>query len=219
MKNLAAENYAEKAVFFAHEIKNPLAVIKANVQLIELDSKGENEKSFETVYECIEKINSLIKENMEYIKNTEKTGNSNVVRILGNIMEKYENSGGRIFSFKSDKENVEVNCSGELLESLFENLIKNAVEATEDGDSISAEIKVRRKKAIIKISDTGCGIPEGEMARVGQLFYTTKKGGSGVGLFMCRRIVEQNGGRLRVESNRPKGTKVTVELNLRQDRE
>ena len=72
MKNSTAENYAEKAAFFAHEIKNPLAVIKANVQLIELDNKGVNEKSFKTVYECIEKINGLIKENMEYIKNAEK---------------------------------------------------------------------------------------------------------------------------------------------------
>ena len=42
MKNSTAENYAEKAAFFAHEIKNPLAVIKANVQLIELDNKGVN---------------------------------------------------------------------------------------------------------------------------------------------------------------------------------
>ena len=49
MKNSTAENYAEKAAFFAHEIKNSLAVIKANVQLIELDNKGVHENSFQTV--------------------------------------------------------------------------------------------------------------------------------------------------------------------------
>lgn len=216
MKNSTAENYAEKAAFFAHEIKNPLAVIKANVQLIELDNKGVNEKSFKTVYECIEKINGLIKENMEYIKNAEKAAESNVVQILKHILEKYEAEGIRQISFKSDKECVEVNCSSELLESLFENIIKNSVEATKDGDSISVEVKIRRKKAVIKVTDTGCGISEAELARVGELFYTTKKGGSGVGLFMCRRIVEQNGGKLKVENNRPKGTKVTVELNIKE---
>lgn len=216
MKNSTAENYAEKAAFFAHEIKNPLAVIKANVQLIELDNKGVNEKSFKTVYECIEKINGLIKENMEYIKNAEKAAESNVVKILKHILEKYEVEGSRQISFKSDKECVEVNCSSELLESLFENIIKNSVEATKDGDSISVEVKVRRKKAVIRVTDTGCGISEAELARVGELFYTTKKGGSGVGLFMCRRIVEQNGGKLKVENNRPKGTKVTVELNIKE---
>lgn len=216
MKNSTAENYAEKAAFFAHEIKNPLAVIKANVQLIELDNKGVNEKSFKTVYECIEKINGLIKENMEYIKNAEKAAESNVVKILKHILEKYEAEGSRQISFKSDKECVEVNCSSELLESLFENIIKNSVEATKDGDSISVEVKVRRKKAVIRVTDTGCGISEAELARVGELFYTTKKGGSGVGLFMCRRIVEQNGGKLKVENNRPKGTKVTVELNIKE---
>lgn len=216
MKNSTAENYAEKAAFFAHEIKNPLAVIKANVQLIELDNKGVNEKSFKTVYECIEKINGLIKENMEYIKNAEKVAESNVVQILKHILEKYEAEGIRQISFKSDKECVEVNCSSELLESLFENIIKNSVEATKDGDAISVEVKIRRKKAVIKVTDTGCGISEAELARVGELFYTTKKGGSGVGLFMCRRIVEQNGGKLKVENNRPKGTKVTVELNIKE---
>lgn len=216
MKNSTAENYAEKAAFFAHEIKNPLAVIKANVQLIELDNKGVNEKSFKTVYECIEKINGLIKENMEYIKNAEKAAESNVVKILKHILEKYEAKGSRQISFKSDKECVEVNCSSELLESLFENIIKNSVEATKDGDAISVEVKIRRKKAVIKVTDTGCGISEAELARVGELFYTTKKGGSGVGLFMCRRIVEQNGGKLKVENNRPKGTKVTVELNIKE---
>lgn len=216
MKNSTAENYAEKAAFFAHEIKNPLAVIKANVQLIELDNKGVNEKSFKTVYECIEKINGLIKENMEYIKNAEKAAESNVVQILKHILEKYEAEGIRQISFKSDKECVEVNCSSELLESLFENIIKNSVEATKDGDAISVEVKIRRKKAVIKVTDTGCGISEAELARVGELFYTTKKGGSGVGLFMCRRIVEQNGGKLKVENNRPKGTKVTVELNIKE---
>ena len=216
MKNSTAENYAEKAAFFAHEIKNPLAVIKANVQLIELDNKGVNEKSFKTVYECIEKINGLIKENMEYIKNAEKVAESNVVQILKHILEKYASEGSRQISFKSDKECVEVNCSSELLESLFENIIKNSVEATKDGDAISVEVKIRRKKAVIKVTDTGCGISEAELARVGELFYTTKKGGSGVGLFMCRRIVEQNGGKLKVENNRPKGTKVTVELNIKE---
>ena len=216
MKNSTAENYAEKAAFFAHEIKNPLAVIKANVQLIELDNKGVNEKSFKTVYECIEKINGLIKENMEYIKNAEKAAESNVVKILKHILEKYEAEGSRQSSFKSEKEWVEVNCSSELLESLFENIIKNSVEATKDGDSISVEVKIRRKKAVIRVTDTGCGISEAELARVGELFYTTKKGGSGVGLFMCKRIVEQNGGKLKVENNRPKGTKVTVELNIKE---
>ena len=216
MENSTAEKYAEKAAFFAHEIKNPLAVIKANVQLIELDNKGVNKKSFETVYECIEKINTLIKENMEYIKSAKSAADSNVVQVLKDILEKYDTKGGRIFSLKAETDKIEVNCGRELLESLFENLIKNSVEATKEGDSISIEAKVRRRKAVIRIIDTGCGISDGEIARVGELFYTTKKGGSGVGLFMCRRIVEQNGGRLKLENNKPHGTKVTVELNLKE---
>ncbi len=218
MDNSTAENYAEQAAFFAHEIKNPLAVIKANVQLIELENKSENTKSFETVYACIEKINNLIQENMEYIKNAEKASreaDSDVAAIVRKIINKYSSSCDRTFKFESKVKDAAVNCKSELLESLFENLIKNAVEATEKGDTITAEIKIRQKRVAVVIADSGCGISDKDIARIGELFYTTKKGGSGVGLFMCKRIVEQNGGKFKVAHNKPKGTKVTVELNLK----
>ena len=215
MEKITDENQRERAAFFAHEIKNPLAVLKANVQLIEPDYNGENKKSFMTIYECIDNINKLISENMDYIKSETVRGGSDAVKIMKMVLRKYSVTGKRNFGFKTDRETVPVRCEEKLLESLFENLIKNAVEATEEGDEINAEIRVRRGKAVIKISDAGCGISDTELARVSDLFYTTKKGGSGVGLFMCRRIAEQNGGRLKIEKNRPKGTKVTVELGLK----
>ena len=212
MRNTAADDYAEQAAFFAHEIKNPLAVIKANVQLIELDNKGENQKSFEAVYAGIEKINRLIQENMEIIKTSERK-RSDVVQIINKIVDKYSVSSKRVFRIDTKTKKVLVDCRRELIESLFENLIKNAVEATEDGDLILTEIKLLHKKVTISVSDTGCGISAKDIARIGELFYTTKKGGNGVGLFMCKRIVEQNGGKFKITHNKPKGTKVIVELN------
>ena len=95
---------------------------------------------------------------------------------------------------------------------MFENLIKNAVEATDEGGTITADIRIRQNKIIVTITDDGCGIKDSEIAKMSELFYTTKKGGNGVGLFMCRRIAEQNGGRLKISHNKPKGTKITVEM-------
>ena len=81
------------------------------------------------------------------------------------------------------------------------------------GDLIEIEIKRKGKRVAVSIADNGCGISEKDLERIGELFYTTKKGGSGVGIFMCKRIVEQNGGKFKIAHNKPKGTKVTVELN------
>ena len=211
MINSAADNYAEQTAFFAHEIKNPLAVIKANVQLIELDNGGENKKSFEAVYEQIDKINRLIQENMDLIKMSE-SNKCDIIRIIDKAVNTYS-ANNREFKIKYKDQKVNVDCKTELLESLFGNLIKNAVEATVDGDLIEIEIKRKGKRVAVSIADNGCGISEKDLERIGELFYTTKKGGSGVGIFMCKRIVEQNGGKFKIAHNKPKGTKVTVELN------
>ena len=211
MINSAADNYAEQTAFFAHEIKNPLAVIKANVQLIELDNGGENKKSFEAVYEQIDKINRLIQENMDLIKMSE-SNKCDIIRIIDKVVNTYS-ANNREFKIKYKDQKVNVDCKTELLESLFGNLIKNAVEATVDGDLIEIEIKRKGKRVAVSIADNGCGISEKDLERIGELFYTTKKGGSGVGIFMCKRIVEQNGGKFKIAHNKPKGTKVTVELN------
>lgn len=211
MINSAADNYAEQTAFFAHEIKNPLAVIKANVQLIELDNGGENKKSFEAVYEQIDKINRLIQENMDLIKMSE-SNKCDIIRIIDKAVNTYS-TNNREFKIKYKDQKVNVDCKTELLESLFGNLIKNAVEATVDGDLIEIEIKRKGKRVAVSIADNGCGISEKDLERIGELFYTTKKGGSGVGIFMCKRIVEQNGGKFKIAHNKPKGTKVTVELN------
>ena len=76
--------------FFAHEIKNPLAVIKANVQLIELDDDGRNKKSFQAIYYEIENINLLINEAMKKAENTiiEKTS-FNIIDVVRKVFDKY----------------------------------------------------------------------------------------------------------------------------------
>ncbi|GFI61461.1 sporulation kinase D [Clostridiales bacterium] len=208
----------EQAVFLIHEIKNPLAVIRANVQLIQLDSEERNKKCFDIIYSCIDKISELIQDNMVLIKNSSReiveSCEADVVASLIAIIEKYSALYERNFNFESFVEMAVVKCKKEFIESVFENIIKNAIEATKEGDAIDIKVKKGMRRAVITFSDTGCGIPDRDLERIAELFYTTKKGGSGVGLFMCKRIVEQSGGSFKIGHNKPKGIKVTVELNL-----
>lgn len=210
------KNKGEAMAFFAHEIKNPLAVIKANVQLIELDDDGRNKKSFQAIYYEIENINLLINEAMKKAENTviEKTS-FNIIDVVRKVFDKYSRIYEREFVIDNECKYAVISGKENLIESVFENIVKNAVEATEANDEIKAEIHKRYNKIAVTISDTGKGISDGDIERAGELFYSTKKGGSGVGLFMCKRIIDQNGGRIKIGKNKPKGTKVTVELNIK----
>ena len=206
----------EFAAFFAHEIKNPLAVIRANAQLLELDSGEENRKCFDAIYSSIDKMNGIIAENMDFLKKSCVCEDyCDVIYVINSMASKYQDTYKRKFTLHNDVNGAEIECKKELIESLFDNLLKNAVEATDENGVITIDIKRKNKRLAVTVSDNGCGISDKDIASIGELFYTTKKGGSGVGLFMCRRIVEQNGGKFKISRNRPKGTKALVELNLK----
>lgn len=214
MSSVLVDDMAENSAFVAHDIKNMLAVIKANVQLIQLNCSENSDKNFNAVYNEIDKINGLIINGILVNPDSVDENKANLPYIVEELFSKYKKLYNRNFKFENKARNTHVNCKKHLIESMFENLIKNAIEATDDGGTVGAEIKVRQNKIITVIYDDGCGIKDSEIAKMSELFYTTKKGGSGVGLFMCRRIAEQNGGKIKLTHNKPKGTKVTVELKI-----
>jgi signal transduction histidine kinase len=108
------------------------------------------------------------------------------------------------------------------IEQILLNLIINARQAMPTGGRLTVDVRVNPKTqmADISICDTGVGIPPEQLRLIFEPFYTTKKpdehghGGSGLGLSVCRQIIEQHHGRIRVESVIGKGSKFTVKLPL-----
>jgi signal transduction histidine kinase len=108
------------------------------------------------------------------------------------------------------------------IEQILLNLIINARQAMSRGGRLTIDIRVNAKAqmAEVAICDTGVGIPPEQLRLIFEPFYTTKKpddqghGGSGLGLSVCRQIIEQHHGRIRVESMVGKGSKFTVKLPL-----
>ncbi len=86
------------------------------------------------------------------------------------------------------------------------NMLRNAVEALADHPGGLVEVDLTREGNEVRLSvaDNGPGIPEGRLDRVWEPFYTTRTEGTGLGLYICRRIAQEHGGRIEIQ-NRPQG--------------
>jgi signal transduction histidine kinase len=104
-----------------------------------------------------------------------------------------------------------------LLQTLI-NLISNAAQAFEDiqRDGARVEVQARVDDNVLEllVSDNGKGIPEENLKRIGQPFFTTRVGGTGLGFAQCRRLVEQADGKIRIDSEVGKGTRISITLPL-----
>jgi signal transduction histidine kinase len=108
------------------------------------------------------------------------------------------------------------------IEQILLNLIINARQAMPRGGRLRVQVREQREAQLveIRIADTGCGIPPDKLRLIFEPFYTTKEpddeghGGTGLGLSVCRQIIEQHQGRIRVESLVGKGSVFTVKLPL-----
>jgi two-component system, NtrC family, sensor kinase len=111
-----------------------------------------------------------------------------------------------------------VECHPQQLNQVFMNIIMNARQATPDGGTITVLTRVAGEQVEVVVQDTGSGIPPENVARIFEPGFTSKGGrmGMGLGLAICQQIMEQHGGRIRVESSPGAGSTFTLALPLRQ---
>ena len=114
-----------------------------------------------------------------------------------------------------------IRCDENKLRQVLVNLVDNAVKYSPEGGRVELRVRRANGSCLIEVADEGLGIPEDERERIFEKFYrldpqqTQGVGGSGLGLYICRELVERMNGRLRVESEPGKGSRFTVELPLR----
>ncbi|MCL6445835.1 MAG: HAMP domain-containing histidine kinase, partial [Alicyclobacillus sp.] len=105
-------------------------------------------------------------------------------------------------------------CDPNQIKQVFVNLIKNAIEAMPKGGQIMIQVSVADDFVRIAIQDEGVGIPSDIISKLGEPFFTTKEKGTGLGLMICHKILQDHGGRLNIHSELGQGTTMTVELPL-----
>jgi signal transduction histidine kinase len=98
------------------------------------------------------------------------------------------------------------------IRQVFLNVLRNAIDATPSGGVITWQFMLNDRYLFFKLTDTGIGIPADNRDKIFDLFFTTKPKGTGLGLAICKKIAQDHGGDITVESEEGKGTAVTLKL-------
>jgi two-component system, NtrC family, sensor histidine kinase HydH len=215
---------AKLAGALAHEIKNPLSTIRLNMELLAEDLGGDLENplhrraltKIERVQRECQRLQGLLDDFLQYARmrqvDLEPASLNTVVRDLLHFFQpKARESKIEVVDYlASDLPSVLLDRQafyGAML-----NLFLNAQQAMPNGGQLVVRTSPSYDGVLLDLIDTGCGMDAATQSRIFEAFYSTKRGGSGLGLPTAKKIVEAHGGQIFVQSEPGRGTQFTVKL-------
>lgn len=223
---LQAEKFAQLgklAAGVAHSIRNPLTSVKMRLFTLErtLDLDDIQREDFEVVSEEIGHIDTIVRNFLEFARppklKMRRINPSDVIDMsLQLVRHRFESHGIEV-SVVRDGKLPDVVADPEQLKEVFANLLFNACDAMPGGGSIAITeetgvMEPTGHVAVIRIEDTGPGVSEAVADSIFEPFFSTKEEGSGLGLSIARRIIEDHGGWLSVTSAEGSGATFTIAL-------
>lgn len=211
------------AATFSHDIRNPLAVIKNSICFLQMRLKETTDdkvrKHMRILGEEINYANIMANDLLDFTRkdplHLQKTSLNKIVdRVLTSI-SKPENIDvslklGKIPPMQIDETQMQ---------RVFTNIIGNAIQAMSNGGKLTVQTTKDHNLVRIVFSDNGTGIKEENLRKIFVPFFSTKPNGVGLGLSICKQIVEGHGGRITVKSRAGFGTTFTIQLPIRQCKE
>lgn len=215
--------WREMAKQVAHEIKNPLTPMKLLIQQLKRVSSSDPERAQQmigrvskSIIEQIDGLAYIASEFSNFAKMpTAQNKALSLNRVMRSVYELFTQEEVAVSLDLPEQEQVVFADKNQLVRVL-NNLVKNAMQAIPDNrvGRVHIVLQEAENKAIIRIEDNGCGIPPERGEHVFVPNFTTKSSGTGLGLAMCKNIVESAGGRIYFESEVNRGTVFFVELPL-----
>jgi len=214
--------WREMAKQVAHEIKNPLTPIKLSVQQLlrvyDANDPASKVKIEVVVQAIIEQIESLVKIANDFSlfaqlpsPNKKET---DLISLINNVLPMFLSYNNINISLETTLEKCLVNLDKDQWIQVFNNLIKNAIQACSETKTprISIDVRMEKNAVIIEIKDNGCGITQDQTDKIFTPHFTTKSKGSGIGLSLTKQIIENHGGKITFKSSVNKGTVFTIIL-------
>ena len=215
VENMENDKNTKESLFkITHEIKNPIAVVKGYLDMFNVDNPEHSKKYIPIIKEeinrvlilledflCITKIR-VVKEEMDLGLLFEEIDNSFKLMLNNkNIVFEYE---------KADE--VYINADYNRLKQVFVNLLKNSMESISKKGKIVLKYSLLKDKIKIILIDNGKGMDKNDLESLKKAFFTTKKNGTGLGIYLSNEIILKHGGHMKYESEKNKGTRVTITL-------
>jgi two-component system sporulation sensor kinase A len=210
----------ELAAGIAHEIRNPLTSLKGFLQFIQ-SGKGDKEHYYEIMGSELNRIEFILNELLMLAKPQQTLfKKTNLVPLVEHVVTLLEThalmNNIEIITFY-EMDQIDIECDENQIKQVFINLLKNAIEAMPQGGQVRVHVHLTNHQIMIELVDQGNGIPEEELAKIGQPFYTTKEKGTGLGLMVSFQIIENHNGSISVSSKVNEGTSFKVFLPLSRD--
>jgi two-component system, NtrC family, sensor histidine kinase HydH len=211
-ENLA--RLGEMGAILAHEIRNPLAGIKGSAQIIKKKpTESRNEQFAESIVTEVRRLESLVNDLLVYARSD---------RYELTVLDPKELIEHTISIISQEAAQISVSISNECPEGLkvsgnrdrlcqvLLNLAINALQAMPSGGLLRFSVEKKRRSLKIVLSDSGQGISNEDMTRIFEPFFSTKARGTGLGLALCKKIIEEHNGTISIESTVGKGTTVSI---------
>ena len=207
----------------AHELRTPLALMQAQLELFSAehpDMLPETAKFLALLREQTERLTQMTKTLLE-MSNLQQVARNEQIQLAPMVEEVFTD-----LALLAEKRKITLEMEGDgfligsdaLIYRLLFNLTENAVKYNRSGGSVKVSVTQEPEKLLIRVSDTGCGVPEEYRQSIFQPFFRVDKsrsreyGGVGLGLSLVWEIANLHGGCVRVEESSKKGTTITVEL-------
>jgi len=214
----------ELAASVAHELNNPLATVslRADSLMQQLTDDKEKHRSLKIIISEVERMASLVTNLLQFTRRNYRQVST--VDVADEIMKSVD-----LISYYLRNRRIQVmtefhnplpaiHADRQQLRQVFLNLMTNASDAMPEGGQLTVRVQVNEpeERVVVEFADSGEGIAENQLKRIWQPFYTSKPEGKGTGLGLpiCSRIIEEHGGEISLQSKLGRGTTVRVALPI-----
>ncbi len=227
-KNRNMALIGEMAAGWAHEVRNPLAAITGSIELLKegVELHGKNKRLMEIVMRGKDQLENFVRNFLLLARSVPASREMvDVNEIFEETLEnmKLSNKWNEKIEIKKEfSKKSAVFANKEQLRQIINNIILNAIQAMEEGGVLymgtrSVQMEKNKRFIKIKISDTGCGIPEEDLNKIFEPFFTKKEKGTGLGLAIVNNLVEGHNGKIEIQSKEGKGTICRIWLPVKNE--
>ncbi|MCK4428619.1 MAG: HAMP domain-containing histidine kinase, partial [candidate division Zixibacteria bacterium] len=218
IKSSALQAMGEMVATISHEIRNPLGIIKGTAERLSKKYDKNQDELFAFIPEEVNRLNEILTGYLEFASlEPKRKEEEDLASFFNKTIDQIRNEFSKqniTIKLEADENLPKVKINPVGIKQVIINLLMNAKEAITQDGHIKIKLQSQKDFVCIEIKDNGRGIKKKDLKQIFTPFFSTKPKGSGLGLYVVKKIVEEHGGSISVESEVEKGTKVKIKLPI-----